>query len=160
MSFCSEYCYSSVWCGQSDCYECISEFFRLHPHFFYAHGCIVEGRYSNGQIILNLPFYSLVLQGTVESRLLTSVFYDFGKSLASSCPYAVDHMLADDFFMTAFREFIDLFPNLRLCDESFASQRIQTGSNKSAWKTYLAFVRLHARNGFKKSYKKDRGKIL
>ena len=86
-------------------------------------------------------------QGSVESRLLTSVFYDFGKSLSgyqSSAP-GPDPKSANDYFMAAFRQFIDSLPNLRLNDRSFASQEIETGSRKFS---FLTYARMSARNGF------------
>ena len=100
------------------------------------------------------------LQGSIECRLLTSVFYDFGKSLSSICPHSLDldPKTANDYFMAAFQQFIDCFPNLRLNDERVASQKIETGSSKF---TFLAYARLHARNGFKhkqKARSKQNGK--
>ena len=98
------------------------------------------------------PFIPLLPQGSVECRLLTSVFYDFGKALSSTCPYSLDAnpKLANDFLLEAFQLFIKQFPNLRLFDDEFASQKIETGSTKY---TYQAFARLHARNGFKQGFK-------
>ena len=52
--------------------------------------------------------------------------------------------------MSAFEEFIHCFPNLRLNDERFASQKIATGSSKLQRRSFLAFARLNARNGFNK----------
>jgi len=81
------------------------------------------------------------------------VFYEFGKSLSALCPHALDGAAraANQFFMSGFQEFIGYFPNLRLTDDSFASQKILTGSDGST-KTFLAFVRVHARNGFRREF--------
>ena len=102
--------------------------------------------------IASAPFFlspTLSVQGSVECRLLASVFYDFGKSLAALCPHSQEPSSnsANEFFMSAFQQFISSFPNLRLSDDSFASQKIETGCTRF---TYLAYARLHARNGFKK----------
>ena len=100
------------------------------------------------------------LQGSVECRLLTSVFYEFGKNLATQCPYSGPHQAkeSNDFFTVAFHEFVKLFPNLHLDNDEFASQKIQIGttiseSGTSKSVTFIAFTRLHARNGFVASRK-------
>ena len=101
---------------------------------------------SLGIIIKSLA--STLLQGSVECRLLTSVFYEFGKFVSAQCPFYVkeDAQLANGYFIKAFQEFILLFPNLRLNDEEFASTKIESESYSYS---YLAFARLNARNGFK-----------
>ena len=58
--------------------------------------------------------------------------------------------VAFDYLKSSLEQFISLFPNLRLDDEKFASQKVDIGSQKSSCKTFLAFVRQQARNGFKK----------
>ena len=84
---------------------------------------------------------------------MTSVFYDFGKSLSARCPYALDNdpQAANEFFKSAFRVFIEQFPNLRLHDGNFASQKIVCGNGQ---KPFLGFVQVQARNGFKGEYYK------
>ena len=66
-----------------------------------------------------------------------------------------EYELANNFFMSEFEKFIKIFPNLRLHDDSFASRKIESGYTKY---TYVAFVRLHARNGFKRAHFKYKAK--
>lgn len=92
-------------------------------------------------------------KGSVECRLLSSVFYDFGKELKKKCPQPHDlkNPKTRNFFMTSVTEFMNQFPNLQLnCPNSLISEmKIEVGGSKIRRYTPEAFVRVNARNGFK-----------
>jgi len=100
-------------------------------------------------------------KGAAESKVLTSVFYDFGKSLSQE--FLGKHGLAQqrqrnnqsnlaflnanlekDFLNANLEVFISIFPHLQAC----LSKPIRVHDM-----TPSAFLRLHARNGFKRGLK-------
>ena len=95
----------------------------------------------------NLLFWRYLCQGSVESKLLSSVFYDLGKALAEKNQMSPD--LKDDatnnYFLTAIDEFLLQFPIINY----FARK----SKHKILTKSCLAFLRMNARNGFWKVIK-------
>lgn len=91
-------------------------------------------------------------KGTAESKILTSVFYDFGKSLSAVFRLRDDskspeeHLAFSKSFLNANLDvFLKQFPNLQL--ESLNNVRVHD-------MTPVAFLRLSARNGFKRGLKR------
>ena len=90
-------------------------------------------------------------KGSIECRLISSLFYDFGKELRRLCPFDLDfaNPLHRDYFARHVDAFIARFPNLELHDPNSAVSRlkVEVGSNKRY--TPQAYLRVNARNGFK-----------
>ena len=88
------------------------------------------------------------LSGTAESRVLTSVFYDFGKALSGVFRLKDDsksmeeHLALSKSFLNAnLNAFLELFPSL----QSTHLSNVRVHDMKPE-----AFLRLSARNGFKR----------
>ena len=84
--------------------------------------------------------------GSPETKIVTSLMYDFGKSLFSAFQQYVNAssaeeplMLVKSFMTVNLDAFLELFPNLRL--EHFDTIRIENRKPK-------AFLRRHAENSF------------
>ena len=103
-------------------------------------------------IIISLAYIDIsYIQANVECKLLTSIFYDLGKGLAENCPYPLDikHEATGRYFMKALDCFLLTFPTLDAFVKS-TKLRIENGTNNLSC---LAFLRMHARNGFTKIVK-------
>ena len=90
----------------------------------------------------SIPLY----QGSVECRLLTSVFYDFGKEISQRCPSDPDlkNRETKAFFDRSVKQFLLEFP--RLVDEADARKALL--DHGSCRVTLETFVKISARNGF------------
>jgi len=93
----------------------------------------------------------LFLKGTAESKVLTSVFYDFGKSLSNAfrsrdkSSTLEEHLAFSKSFLNVnLNAFLELFPNL----QSDVVSNVRVHDMKPE-----AFLRLSARNGFKRGLK-------
>lgn len=87
-------------------------------------------------------------KGSIEFRLLTSVFYDKGKEIGQKCPFPPDQkMQTRMFFERNFKSFLQTFPEL-VCDSELSKKAfIEYGNAKY---TVEAFMRINARNGFRR----------
>ena len=87
-------------------------------------------------------------QGTVESRLLASIFYEQGKVIAQSCPYDKDwkNMRTREYVKQQMNEFLLNFPNLNIDSAPSKGLKILVGTGHCY--TPMAFIRMHTRNGF------------
>ena len=83
-----------------------------------------------------IPFYSF------QFRLMNSLLYDFGKSLAHASPYPPDSQQSKLFFFQNLQKFIEMFP----CFKSELLSNIKIDS-----KTPIANLRMNARAGFKRA---------
>lgn len=101
-----------------------------------------------------LPFQ----KGTMECRLISSLFYDFGKELKRLCPFDLDfqNTAHREYFAKHVEAFQERFPNLQLQDPDSAVSRlkVEVGSDKRY--TPAAYLRVNARNGFKARVKVDK----
>jgi len=101
-----------------------------------------------------LPFQ----KGTMECRLISSLFYDFGKELRRLCPIDLDfqNVAHREYFAKHVEAFQERFPNLLLQDPGSVVSRlkVEVGSDKRY--TPAAYLRVNARNGFKAKLKVDK----
>ena len=90
----------------------------------------------------------LIHQGSIECRLLTSVFYERGKEICQKCPFPTDlkNPQTKSYFEQSLKEFMLNFP--RLIDDSELSKKafIEYGNCNYTIET---FVRINAKAGFK-----------
>ena len=102
-------------------------------------------------LLMELSFIS-PLKGSVENRLLTSVFYDFGKSAFEQCPYARD--LKNDetksYLRSSLDNFLNWFPNLNWQDPDspLYNYKVSVGVSNCSTYTPLGYIRRAVRNGF------------
>ena len=99
----------------------------------------------------DLSFY--LHQGSIECRLLTSVFYDKGKEICQKCPFPSDlkNPQTKSFFEKSFKEFLLNFPRLTSDTELSKKAFIHYGNCKY---TIDTFIRINAKAGFKVIAKK------
>ena len=97
----------------------------------------------------HLPDFRFVLKGSPESRILNSVFYDFGRSLQETCPFSLDlkNNLTTVYLRDNVRKFARNFPNLQLDDPRSPVHecRVPVGALMLKPEAYL---RMNARAGF------------
>ena len=95
------------------------------------------------------PIFSF--KGSVECRLLTSVFYDFGKSVYWNCPHSksLQNEETKQHLRSSLDTFMEMFPNLSSTDPSspLYGYKVTVGSSGSTYTPY-GFIRRAARNGF------------
>jgi hypothetical protein len=84
-------------------------------------------------------------KGSVEFRIMTSLFYEFGRELSKVCPYEVDCVQGKSFFSDNIDTFFKLFPNFRI--DEYSHLRL-------SGKTPSMFLKLNARNGFMREKRK------
>ena len=84
-------------------------------------------------------------QGTLECKLLSSVYYDLGKKLAETHPMLNDSYSTSKHFLNAVDGFSVNFPNLHVFTLN-SNFKIPIGSRNYSC---LAFLRMNARNGAK-----------
>jgi len=103
--------------------------------------------------VQSLPDPSLAfLKGSPECKLISSVFYDFGKELRRRLfPAGFQDPSTRDSFISLVNSFMDFFPNLRLNEPGspISKLKIQVGGDRVRSYTPEAFLRVNARNGFK-----------
>ena len=94
-------------------------------------------------------------QGNVECRLLTSVFYDFGKEICQKCPYPPDlkHPETKRYFDQSVKELMKNFPEFTKNPDLLKTPFIDHGAAKVTLET---FVKISSRNGFHNFTKKYR----
>ena len=105
-------------------------------------------------IQMNIKYFTfLCFKGSVENRLLTSVFYDFGKLAFEQCPTGYSLDLNDchtkNYFQSCLNFFAELFPNFdfRNPQSCIADCKIEVGNGTMVLP--LAYIRRAARNGFR-----------
>ena len=91
------------------------------------------------------------LQGSVELRVFASLFYDYGKRLADSCPYPLNlqHKQTREFFDQNVVSCLNTFPNLKGCDTAFIPHvnhkiSLEAYAKKSAKSGFALKVKKHA----------------
>ena len=96
----------------------------------------------------------MIHQGSMECKLLSSVFYDLGKGLATSCPHPPDlkEDRTNEYFLRAVDEFLLSFPTLATFVQK-SDLRIQNGTNSLSC---FAFLKMNSRNGFMMGTRKIR----
>lgn len=80
-------------------------------------------------------------KGTIENKLFSKVFYEFGKELASQYTFSSKKCFRDgmfkSYFLTNCDAFCRLFPNLDASSGNLKDLRISVGSKKYSVKTYM-----------------------
>lgn len=96
-----------------------------------------------------------MLKGTAESRLLTSVFYDFGRNLIESCPFSLDvkNNMTSTFLRDNVKRFLINFPNLQIDNPRSPVHECRIPVGALTLKPE-AFLRMNARAGFVAASKK------
>ena len=91
----------------------------------------------------------------MENKIFASVFYWYGKQLASICPIKSELLFKDprvfDFFKIRTAEFFDQFPNLHV---SFDEMEKSANETSPVTGSPLNFARINARSGFKRAMNK------
>ena len=110
--------------------------------------------------LFKVETFFILFKGSVENRLLTSVFYDFGKRASEQCPSGYSLDLNDYntkyYFQSCLNDFAELFPNFDFGNPQsrLADCKIVVGNGTLL--NPLAYLRSAARNGFRYAAKKLR----
>ena len=110
-------------------------------------------------VIERSHLFSFLFKGSIECRLLTSVFYDFGKSVYWRCPYSkcLQNQETQDYLRSSLDNFLTMFPNLNSNDPSSPvyGHKVTVGSGSTY--TPYGFIKRAARNGFTFAHPNKRG---
>ena len=92
----------------------------------------------------------LFLKGSVENRVLSSIFYEFGKTAFYECPHPPDLRNADTkmYLRNRVDQCLELFPNFNLTDPNSPLFRHKVTIGVDSNYTPLGYIRRAARNGF------------
>ena len=100
-----------------------------------------------------MQFFSPFFKGSVENRLLTSVFYDFGKLAFEQCPSGYSPDLNDfqtkNYFQSCLNFFAESFPNFDFRNPRSCVNDCKIIVGKDTTVNPLAYIRRAARNGFR-----------